>query len=56
MKLIPRWFIGPAKELRRPSFPVDSKLTETRGDVNNVKPVIRARRKPIDYTELGALW
>ena len=45
----PRWFIGPAKELRRPSFPVEPKYTEVRGHVDRVKPVIRVKRKPIDY-------
>lgn len=55
MKL-PRWFIGPARELKRPSFPVQDKYLEIRGDVNAVKPLFRKRSKPVDYAELGAIW
>jgi len=50
---LPRWFIGPAKDLKRPSFP--EKLVQPRGDVNAVKPVIRVKRKPIDYRDLGVI-
>lgn len=56
MKLLRRFLIGPAREIKRPWFPVENKYYAIRGDVNNVKPLYRKRSKPIDYSELGAIW
>lgn len=49
---LPRFFVGPCRELKRPSFPVEAKYLEVRGDVNNVKPLIRRRQKPVDWEQL----
>ena len=52
MKLLRRFFIGPAREIKRPSFPVQDKYREIRGDVNQVKPLFRRKQSPIDYDGL----
>ena len=40
------------RELKRPSFPVEDKFRQVRGDVNSVKPLYRSKREPIDFDRL----
>jgi hypothetical protein len=39
--------VTPYRELRRPSFPVDAKLTVTRGRVDDVKAVRRPKVRQV---------